>query len=565
MNERRLLAVILALLLGAAVPAAQPDAPPVLVMPFVPAPGQPRTAWLGEGVSVLLSDLLEQRGIAIVTRDERLRAFERLQLPHAADLSRATVIRAGQVVGAGHIVSGSVDVSGDDLLVAIRALRLDSGRILPEIVERGALNTLYEIVERLADRLARSNPLPRVAPIAAQAPRPGAERDAATPVTPARDPTGRRPPLPAFEQYVKGLQADSPAAQTSFLQSALDRFDGYEEARLALWRVRTLQGDHASALRHAEAIPAHSALRSTAQFLAGLSHISLQRYDAAFATLKALLDRHAVAPLFNNLGVIQLRRPASAEIGRAPYYFTRAAELGPEDGDYFFNLGYAYLKERDTQAAIYWLREAVRRSPVDGEAHFLLSIALAHAHAAAEAAREKELAARLAPGYETLEKSRTGAGDGLPPGLERVKQDLKPDRATELEASLFKTEQREQQQLASFYLDRGRRMFDAERDRDAMADLRRSLYLSPYQAEPHLLLGRLYLRGGRHREAIDELKMSIWSRDTVAAHLVLAQVYEQANDPEAARAALERVLQLTGDDPGSSERKEAEEMLRRLK
>ena len=54
----------------------------------------------------------------------------------------------------------------------------------------------------------------------------------------------------------------------------------------------------------------------------------------------------------------------------------------PGDGDYAFNLGYAYWLEKDSPAAIYWLREAVRRDPGDSDAHFVLSAALQQTGAA---------------------------------------------------------------------------------------------------------------------------------------------------------------------------------------
>ena len=81
--------------------------------------------------------------------------------------------------------------------------------------------------------------------------------------------------------------------------------------------------------------------------------------------------------------------------------------------------------------------------------------------------------------------------------------------------------QRDQQELARFYLDRGRRLFEQENDREAMAELNRALYLSPYLAEAHLLLGRSHLRSGRAREAIDALKISLWSAETAEAHVAL--------------------------------------------
>jgi uncharacterized protein HemY len=74
--------------------------------------------------------------------------------------------------------------------------------------------------------------------------------------------------------------------------------------------------------------------------------------------------------------------------------------------------------------------------------------------------------------------------------------------------------------------------------------------LSPYLAEAHLLAGRLHLRNGRAREAVDVLKISIWSAETAEAHIVLAQAYLQLREPAAARAEAERALVLV---PSSTE------------
>src|SRR5439155_1038635 len=104
-------------------------------------------------------------------------------------------------------------------------------------------------------------------------------------------------------------------------------------------------------------------------------------------------------------GCLRRRRRRRSAIGTpqtgvATYYFHKAAESDPDDPDYFFNLGYGYWQDRDTQAAIYWLREAVRRNPADGDAHFVLGASLAAAGRSGEAAREKELARRLSSTYE---------------------------------------------------------------------------------------------------------------------------------------------------------------------
>ena len=59
-------------------------------------------------------------------------------------------------------------------------------------------------------------------------------------------------------------------------------------------------------------------------------------------------------------------------------------------------------------------------------------------------------------------------------------------------------------------------------------------------------------------EAIDEFKIAIWSDDTVAAHIALADAYAQAKDFATARAELQWILKA---DPQNAE---AKRMLDRL-
>jgi tetratricopeptide (TPR) repeat protein len=93
-------------------------------------------------------------------------------------------------------------------------------------------------------------------------------------------------------------------------------------------------------------------------------------------------------------------------------------------------------------------------------------------------------------------------------------------------------------------------MYEQENDRGALAELGRALFLSPYQAEAHLLVGRIHLRGGRVQEAIESLKISVWSAESAVAHAALAAAYLEARDDSAARAEATRALAL---DPASSE------------
>ena len=79
---------------------------------------------------------------------------------------------------------------------------------------------------------------------------------------------------------------------------------------------------------------------------------------------------------------------------------------------------------------------------------------------------------------------------------------------------------------------------------------RRAIYLSPYEAAAHLLIGRIHLRAGRPADAVEALKISIWSEDSAPAHVVLAEAYLSMKNTPAARTELQKALKL---DPASAE------------
>jgi Tfp pilus assembly protein PilF len=112
--------------------------------------------------------------------------------------------------------------------------------------------------------------------------------------------------------------------------------------------------------------------------------------------------------------------------------------------------------------------------------------------------------------------------------------------------------QRDQRELAGFHLERGRRFFEREQDGEALAELRRVVYLSPYEAQAHLLIGRIHLRAGRPDDAVDALKISIWSVDSPAARVALAEAYLQTGNTKKARMEAEHALRM---DPASGDAK----------
>jgi predicted Zn-dependent protease len=278
-----------------------------------------------------------------------------------------------------------------------------------------------------------------------------------------------------------------------------------------------------------------------ARFHAALSTMSLGRNAEAINALTILNREKPDAALLNDLGVAQLRSTARSPDTSSAEFFRRAITANPADPDLAFNLGYASWLAHDTLNAVTWLRETVRRNPADHAAHWVLGVALQASANASEGQREKDLAKRLSSMYVEFEKKQPGTS-AIPSNLERVKTELEAASSPRVDDAIAAAEQRDQREQAVFHVESGRRLFQAERDAEAIAELRRAIYLSPYEREAHLLLGRLYLRGGQVADAIDELKISIWSDDRVDARLALADAYVQSKNADAARSELQTVL-----------------------
>ncbi len=535
LSGQLLAALVLIASLWAADVGAQKAAPLYLVIPFENAKDEARLYWLSEGLSILLADDLRALGGRALTRDERLRAIERMNLPRSATLSHATVIRIGQLLGATHVLIGAFELQGDVLSIRARAIQLDSGRMLPEIAERGPIAEVFALHARLARRLVPETTIR------------------------AEQMEQGQTSLPAFEQYVKGLLAEVPATRRTYLEQALKLAPTFWRVRLALWQEYADRGEHLAALNAIREVPDGHSLTRRARLRGALSMLELGRHAEAHETFMMLHRQQPDAALVNNLGVIQVRRPPGTLDNRSVEFFGEAVKLDPADPDLFFNLGYASWFAKDPSGAIAALREAVRRNPADGQAHYVLGVALQATGSTPEANREKELARRLSSTFAEWESTQPQSMP-VPQGLERLKGEVDLPESLRIESALVATEQREQRQLALFHLDRARRLFEQKRDTEAITELRRVVYLTPYEAEAHLFLGRIHLRTGRLSDAIDALKISIWSEDTLPARLALAEALIQAKEMAAARIEVEHVL---AKDPSNSHARQLRESLSR--
>jgi Tfp pilus assembly protein PilF len=527
------------LIAGVPAAAAAPAAPGarVLVMPFsvhVDAQNAANTSaslWLGEAAAILVGDELNRQGLTAISRDESVVAFDRLQLPRASTLTRATMIRVGELLGASDIVFGDIGL-GAQLSVRAHVIQMDGAKQSTEIADRAGMEDLFPLFERVSDHLA-----------------PLTGRPTGVPGKPAV-----YLPRETFENYVKGLVAGTPAAQQRFLESALKQAPGDARVLVALWSTYTSQGLHDRALAVASAVPKDSPLSRKARFAAALSLIDLGRFDGAFQELTTLYKERPAATLSNALGIVQLRRGGVTDPAQLPtVYFKRAVDAEPGNTDYLFNLGYANALGQNQTAAVSWLREAVRYDAANGDAHLVMSAVLAATGKPVEAQREFDLAKQLGTKPAL---TATAPLPKVPAGLERVRTDL--DMISPTLVDVASGPQNDQAKTAAFHLDQGRKLYASNSDRDATNELKRAIYLAPYEDEPHLLLGRIYERGGRLADAIDEFKVAIWCKETAAARVALGTALLESGDKDAAKREGDRALIL---DPQSAD---ARALLRRI-
>jgi len=503
--------------------------PRVLVMPFAvdvapDAPGGAGAAlWLGEAAAVLVTDALSARGIPPLARAERLAAFDQLALPMSSALTRATMIRVGELVGASAIVFGDVHLD-DSLSVRARLVDLEAGAESPPVLAQAELAGLFDLFDGVADDLA-----PRLG---------GAVRSDTE--------VNRAWGAEAFENYVKGLVAATPEAQQRFFEAAMVQAPHDGRILTELWRVYATLGMHDKALEAASAVPTDSPLVRQARYAVALSLIALGRHDGALRELSTLQAERPSAALANAMGIAELRRPDGAALPEAIGHFEDAVRLEPHAADYWFNLGYGQARAGHAEAALTSLREVARLDVADAESHVLMSALLVVTGRQAESRRERELAAWLGalPDADTVV---TTVADGR----ERLSQSLDVDRS--VPALADRSTQRDERATAAYHLERGTALVESRRDREAITELQRAVYLDPYDDEPHLLLGFVYQRGGRLSEAIDEYRVALWAHETAAGQVALGRALLEAGDRESARRAAERALQL---DPESVEARE---------
>ena len=191
--------------------------------------------------------------------------------------------------------------------------------------------------------------------------------------------------------------------------------------------------------------------------------------------------------------------------------------------DATFNLGYAYWDEQDGQASVYWLNEAVRLDPADADAHFVLAAALDATGAGTEGGRERELARRLSAGYEEGESGPSATG--VPKGLERVAPSSSvPRRAAPTPCWLRPSSASNGRWRRSISI-AAADFTSARTTGTRSSNCAARFTCRPTKPRRTCSSDAIHLRAGRTRDAIESLKISLWSEETAEGHEALGEAY----------------------------------------
>jgi tetratricopeptide (TPR) repeat protein len=479
-HPHRRLAKIIFLLLAALSPAALiaqslPGGRVILVLPFENRSGNATLNWIGDSFPDTLDRRLNSAGFLTISHDDRVFALTHLGLPGDFRPSRATTIRIAQQLDANYVVIGSFTIANGLIDIQSQVLSIDKLTLSPPVTGGADLDRLYDAENSTAWKVARTiDPTFNVAEQTFL----GAGEGAV--------------PLPAFEDYIRGINASTSAEALVRLKTAVAAAPNYTAALLALGKQQYLARDYTSAAATLSRVPLSDPQALEANFYLGLARFNAANYAGAYNAFDFVSGRLPLPEVVNNQGVALSRQGKDAVA-----LYQRASAADPSDEDYHYNLAIALWRRGDLPTALQQADAALKLKPNDPEAGSL------RAHVS------------IAPAGSRLDPNA-----GFAP-VERIRRNYS-------EAAF---------RQAAFQLDQLRAA--------------RMATLAPAaRANEYTTLGRDYLAQGLLPQAEQQFQSALAAdSNSAAAHAGLAEVRERSGNAKDARAEAQHSINLQPNVP----------------
>jgi len=480
----------------------------LVVIPFDSFSPTPGLEWMGDAFPEVFRQQLNSPVIYVASREERLRAYDRLGIPAALHPSRATLYRLAEQMDVDYAVLGSYKYDGAHFTATAQLLDMRALKLLPAMTETGLITDVGNLQSALAWDTLHSIRSDFAVP---------KERYIAT-IPPVR--------LDALENYTRGLRAGTADDQIRYYREATRLNPTYAEAWLQLGKVYLDQRSYDQAMAALNQVPVGSFASREANFYLGLAayyHGDYAKAETAFAFVAARLP---MAEVYNNLGVAIARRSRKDAAG----CFQKAIENDPSDPDYHFNLGLILSRSGDKPGSARELRAALETHPGDSEAKVLLD-------------------------------SITSAGGSVIPAalagkpLERVKRNYEENSFRQMTLQMQSwAEQRfarsDARTHARFHIELGKELLAHGFSDQAEREFREAATLDTSSSAALTGLAQVFDARGDARQARSQAEAALRIAESADAYLMLARLDLRENRVQAAAQNAERAIQL---DPSNAE------------
>jgi len=467
----------------------------VLVLPFDNHSGNASLNWIGDSFPDTLNKRLTSAGFLTISHDDRLFAYDHLGLPADFRPTRATTIRIADQLDANYVVIGSYTVvpgpgggakgqAMGRIMIQAKVLSMDALRLSGMIEDSAELTRLFDAENAIAWKVAGAMD----------------PHFAVSEQTFLAAPGGV--PLPAFEDYIRGINAPSGDERLKRLKNAVAQVPNYPAALLELGKEQYSQRDFDGAAATLARVPKTDRLALEANFYLGLAEFNSANYAGAQTAFSFVASRLPLPEVVNNEAVAVSRQGKdSVDL------FRKASDADPSDEDYHYNLAVAMFRRGDTAGATRQVTAALKLKPADNEAIELLA-------QLKKVPAGTKLKADTEGGFSPLERIRRNYSET---GFRQAAFQL--DQVRAIRMGMLPPDQRamEYTQLGREYLSQGLLP-------EAETQFQDALQASPNSADAHAGMAQLREASGDAAGARDEAKTSMIMKPNVAALLVLARL-----------------------------------------
>lgn len=481
-----------------------------VVIPFENGSSVPGLEWISEAFPEILQERLSSPSLFVLSREDRLRAYDQMGIPAELHPSRATVYRIAEQMGVDYAVLGRYVFDGRTLTATAQILDMNRQRLSPESSESAPLLQLIDVQTLIAWDLLRV--LRPDFPVAREVFRKSAE--------PVR--------LDVLENYVRGVIASTAQDKIRYFQQALRLDPDYDKARLNLGLAYCAERQYDDAISTLDKIPRSDPQSRQANFVLGLAAYFRGNYARAKTAFQFVASQVPLTEVYNNLGVLAVRQGDSHALG----YFQKAVQADPADGDYRFNFGLAEYHAGNLTEAARQMREAVNLRPNDNEAKAFLDAIAPQANSGVQ---------------PSASKSATHAP------LERIKRNYDESSfrqiVLQMEAAGEQALTKDPRAHARFHVTRARELSAQGFVIEAEREFREAITLDSSNVDAHAGLAQTLESKQDMLGARSEAEAALRIRASVEPLLVLARLNMSENKEDAAAENVERALQL---DPANT-------------